>query len=83
MAARESPAWWRSDASATSAVSLSLRGLRPTLDAALVEMRGDGPAVNAEVVGEIGERAAGLVAGDEFVDVGVRQSALDRRSARV
>jgi hypothetical protein len=39
--------------------------------------------VNAEVVGEVRQRPAGLVAGDESVHVGVGQPALDRPGAGV
>ena len=53
------------------------------LDSALFQMRGDGPTVNAEVGGEIGERTAGPVAGHEFVHVGISQPALDGPSVRV
>jgi hypothetical protein len=57
--------------------------IHASVDAALLETRGDGPTMNAEVVGELGERLSGPVTGHKFVHLGVRQPALDRLSLRV
>ncbi len=42
-----------------------------TLDAASLEVRGDGPTVNTEAVGVRGQRLAGPVPGDQLVHIGV------------
>ena len=68
----------------TSDVCLAhLPPVHATLNAALFEVRGDGPMVNAEGVGETWERPAVSVTGDESVYFAAVQSALDRLSARV
>jgi hypothetical protein len=57
--------------------------VQSTLDAALLEMCGDGPAVNAVFLSEIGERTTGPVASHESVRFVVGQSSLDRVLSRV
>jgi hypothetical protein len=64
-------------------VVAQLSNIHSTLDAALFEVRSDGSVMNAELVAELRKRAASLIAGDEFVYVGIGQPALDREAARV
>jgi hypothetical protein len=47
-------------------------------DVVLVEVRGDGGAVDAVLKGELGDRRAGSVLVDEVVDVGGGEASLSR-----
>ena len=54
-----------------------------SLDAACFEVRGDGPTVDAECSGEIGQRPSRLVLAHEAVDLDLVQATKDGSSGRV
>jgi len=60
-----------------------LPSVHPPRYRSLLEVRGDGPVMEAKFRSESAERLAGLVSGHEGVDLGAAQPALHRPSTRV